>query len=187
MGVALAQEAQRLGARVTLVLGPVDAAVTEKLRASTLRTIPVVSAQEMDAAVRKHLPGTQIFIGAAAVADYRPAFMSRQKIKKKKGSLTLRMVRNPDIIARVAQRHLGRPPVVIGFALETRDLLRHAMQKLQAKGLDWIVANREANIGRRQGRATLLSRWGEKITLSTMLKERLAQRIWQALLLRVEL
>jgi phosphopantothenoylcysteine decarboxylase/phosphopantothenate--cysteine ligase len=182
MGIALAQEATRRGARVTLVLGPVNGRLPR--RRKNLRVVRAVSALEMDKKVRSALPGTQVFVGAAAVADYRPAVMRRQKIKGKPVFLRLRLVRNPDIIAKVARRGRRRPPLVIGFALETQGLIKNATAKRRRKGLDWIIANRDSNVGSREGSATLLSRWGERIRLVGMPKERLAKRMWQAFLSR---
>jgi len=180
MGVALALEAARLGADVTLVLGPIPGAVPR--RRKNLRVLRVLSAQEMDEKVQEYLPGTRVFVGAAAVADYRPAVLLRQKIKDKSSAVNLKLLRNPDIIAKVARRGPHRPSVVIGFALETQDVVENASDKLRQKGLDWIVANRETNLGAPEGSATLLSRWKERIAIGHMTKERLAKQIWKALL-----
>jgi len=182
MGIALAMEAARLGACVTLVLGPT--AVPVPRRRKNLRVVRVLSAVDMDRKVQEHLPGTRVFVGAAAVSDYRPAVVSRQKIKEKPATLQVRMVRNPDIIARVACRGPHRPSVVIGFSLETQDVMENAAQKLRRKGLDWIVANRETNLGAPEGSATLISRWDERIPIGHMPKKRLAKQIWKALLAR---
>ncbi|MFA5976471.1 MAG: phosphopantothenoylcysteine decarboxylase [Elusimicrobiota bacterium] len=188
MGIALARIAHELGAEVTLILGPVDSGRQESLAAENgnkgITVVPVITAQEMEAAVDKHLLDTQIFIGAAAVSDYRPLSFHKQKIKKASDPLSIQFVPNPDIIAKVARRTPDRPYVVIGFALETRDLIENAQKKLRDKGLDWIVANRETSIGKKRGAATLLSRWGERIPLGTMSKTELARKIWEALLLR---
>jgi len=180
MGVALALEAARLGAQVTLVIGPVAGPAPRQRK--NLRVLRVVSAQDMDKKVREHLAGTRVFVGAAAVADYRPAVMYRQKIKERPAITMLKLLRNPDIIAKVARRGPQRPSVVIGFALETQDLMENAAAKLRDKGLDWIVANRETNLGAPEGSATLLSRWNERIAIGRMTKERLAKQIWKALL-----
>ncbi len=180
MGVALALEAARLGAEVTLVLGPIPGQVPR--RRKNLRVVRVLSALDMDEKVQEHLPGTQVFVGAAAVADYRPAVILRQKIKDKPAATTLRLLRNPDIIAKVARRGTHRPSVVIGFALETQDMMENAFDKLQRKGLDWVVANRETNLGAPEGSATLISRWKERIAIGRMTKVRLAKQIWKALL-----
>lgn len=180
MGVALALEAARLGANVTLILGPIPGPIPRKRK--NLRVLRVVSAEEMDEKVQEYLPGTRVFVGAAAVADYRPAVILRQKIKGKPEKTTLNLLRNPDIIAKVAKRGPNRPSVVIGFALETQDVLENASDKLRDKGLDWIVANRETNLGAPEGSATLLSRWQERMAIGHMTKERLAKQIWKALL-----
>jgi len=182
MGIALAQEARNLGAHVALVLGPVTVPVPRNQK--DLQVVRVVSAQEMENSVQELLPGTQVFVGAAAVADFRPEMMLKKKIKDGSSEITLRLVRNPDIIANVARRSPLRPSVVIGFALETHDLVQNAHEKLKSKGLDWIVANPETNIGERRGTAKLLSRWGEQISLGKMPKNDLAKRIWEALLER---
>jgi phosphopantothenoylcysteine decarboxylase/phosphopantothenate--cysteine ligase len=180
MGVALALEAAKLGAEVILVLGPTLGAAPR--RRKNLRVIRVLSAQEMDDQVQSHLPGTRVFVGAAAVADYRPAVTLRQKIKGKPPRVDLKLLCNPDIIAKVARRGPHRPSVVIGFALETEEMMENAAEKLKTKGLDWIVANRETNMGAPEGSATLLSRWNERIAIGHMTKERLAKQIWKALL-----
>lgn len=182
MGIALAQEARRLGAKVTLVLGPVDPSQAASLEDSRIEVIPVVSAREMEEAVQKHLSATRVFIGAAAVSDYRPANPFREKIKKEAKGLDLKLVRNPDIITHIARSGPNRPELVVGFALETNDMMRHAQEKLRAKGLDWIVANRESNIGAKMGEVTLFSRWGDQVPLGMMSKTMLAYRIWEALL-----
>src|SRR5258708_18078144 len=125
MGMALAQEALRLGAQVTLILGPVGHPPQGRAR---LRVVPVVSAWDMYEAVKKRIQGTDIFVGSAAVVDYRPAAMQKRKIKRHEPSVTLKLYGNPDIIAMVG--HLGkeRPDNVIGFALETDHVLENALQ-----------------------------------------------------------
>jgi len=180
MGIALAMEAARLGANVSLILGPTVVPTPRKRK--NLRIVRVVGAVEMERKVREHLPGTRVFVGAAAVSDYRPATLFRQKIKEKPVNVQLKLVRNPDIIARVACRGPRRPSVVIGFALETQDMLENSADKLRRKGLDWVVANRETNLGAPEGSAILISRWGERIPIGRMSKERLAKQIWKALL-----
>jgi len=102
--------------------------------------IKVKSAEEMAGAVRNELQNSNIFIGAAAVADYRPAKQAAQKIKKHSDSLTLDLERTPDILAHVsANRHDGL--LVIGFAAETENLVANAQAKLRSKNLDIVVAN----------------------------------------------
>lgn len=180
MGLALAYEAVRLGAHVTVILGPIQGQPPRQRK--NLRIVHVETAREMDEKVQEHFEGTQVFVGSAAVADYRPEVELRSKIKDKPPTMTLKLVRNPDIITKIARRGPTRPAVVIGFALETEDVIEHAEEKLAKKGLDWIVANRETNIGAPEGTATLLSRWKERIPIGKMPKEKLAKHIWKALL-----
>lgn len=135
MGYAVAAAAAEAGARVLLVSGP-----THLPDPPRVQTIRVTSAQEMYDAVQARLDGSHIFIGVAAVADYRVAQAAPSKIKKTAESLTLELVRNPDILAAVAQR---RPRLyTVGFAAETDDPEQNARAKLAAKGIDLIAANR---------------------------------------------
>lgn len=135
MGFALAAEAVAAGARVTLIAGPV--ALDTPIGA---RRIDVRRATQMRDAVLAELSGQDVYIGAAAVADYTPAQAQPQKLKKSAASLTLELVRTPDILAEVAA-HPQRPRVVVGFAAETESLEKNAQQKLRDKGLDLIAAN----------------------------------------------
>ena len=134
MGFALAEAAAAAGAEVTLVAGPVQLPTP-----AGVRRIDVVSAAEMHAAVMEHVEGCDLFIACAAVADYRPGEVARQKIKKRHADLDLHLVRNADIVADVAAR--DPRPFTVGFAAETTDLLQHARSKLERKGLDLVIAN----------------------------------------------
>ena len=135
-GHALAAAAKEAGARVTLISGPVAIADPPGVT-----TVYVESARDMLAAVEKALPA-DIFIAAAAVADWRIAEPGANKIKKgPRGAPQLIFVENPDILATVAQRTSGRPSLVVGFAAETTDVLDHAREKLLKKKCDVIVAN----------------------------------------------
>ncbi|WP_333795977.1 bifunctional phosphopantothenoylcysteine decarboxylase/phosphopantothenate--cysteine ligase CoaBC [Rheinheimera sp.] len=137
MGFALADAAAKLGAEVTLISGPVQLTTP-----AGVNRIDVVSARDMYQAALAAAPQQQIFIGCAAVADYRMAEVSDQKLKKTAGKdeLTLQLVKNPDIIAEVAAL-TQRRPFTVGFAAETENVLAYAMQKLQQKNLDLICAN----------------------------------------------
>ena len=135
MGYALASACAAAGADVALISGPVDLQAPERV---TLHA--VTSAEEMCAAALSLADDADCFIGAAAVADYRPEIIADEKIKKSGGALELRLIENPDIISRVAQLP-GRPKLVAGFAAETHDLLHHAREKRIRKGLDMIIAN----------------------------------------------
>lgn len=134
MGFALAEEAVAAGARVTLISGPVALPTPERVR-----RIDVVSAEEMLAACLNAVVDCDVFIGVAAVADYRPATAAPQKIKKHAEHLSLELVRNPDIISRLAQQ--PKRPFMVGFAAETGDLLANGKAKLAAKRLDLLFAN----------------------------------------------
>ena len=135
MGFAIAAEAFALGAEVTLVAGPVSLPTPPGVR-----RIDVRSAAEMRAAVLAEVPGQDLFVAAAAVADYRPAAVSASKHKRQDASWQLQLVPNPDLVAEVAA--LPQRPFVVGFAAETENLLQHARAKRLMKGLDLIAANR---------------------------------------------
>jgi phosphopantothenoylcysteine decarboxylase/phosphopantothenate--cysteine ligase len=135
MGYAIAQAAMEAGAKVTLISGPT--ALPDPDRVHTLR---VESAQEMHDTVHAHIVDADIFIGVAAVADYRPARAAGGKIKKTEEKMTLELVRTPDILASVAA--LKPAPFTVGFAAETENLEQHARQKLETKKLDLVAANR---------------------------------------------
>jgi phosphopantothenoylcysteine decarboxylase/phosphopantothenate--cysteine ligase len=138
MGYAIAQAALDAGAEVVLVSGPT--CLTPPARA---KTIAVTSAQEMFDAVERELTGCDVFIGVAAVADYRVANASAQKIKKDGGALTLELTPNPDILASVANR--PDAPFCVGFAAESENLHEHAEAKRRRKKLPLIVANLAQN------------------------------------------
>lgn len=180
MGAALAEAGRDLGAAVTLIHAPLAVAVPTGVESVRVRT-----AQQMCAAVLDRLPQTDILIGAAAVADFRPAEAAGQKLKKTPGQeeLTLRLVRNPDILGEVAARRagLGRPAAVVGFAAETQDLLANAAAKLAAKRLDIIVANDVtepgSGFGSDDNRVTLLFADGRQAALPLMGKREVAWRV----------
>ena len=134
MGFAVAQAAREAGATVVLVAGPVSLPTP-----AGVARIDVESAADMLAAVLRELPGTDIFISTAAVADYRPARAAEQKIKKTAESLELTMERTADVLATVAAR--ADRPYAVGFAAETESVEQNARTKLMKKNLDMIAAN----------------------------------------------
>jgi phosphopantothenoylcysteine decarboxylase/phosphopantothenate--cysteine ligase len=138
MGYALAMAAQEAGAHVVLISGPVQLPPPDRVE-----VISVESAQQMLEAVEAKLSNTDIFIGAAAVADYRPANLATQKIKKNNDEMNIHLVKNPDIIATVAAK--ANKPFTVGFAAETQDVLAYARGKLLKKSLDMIIANDVSN------------------------------------------
>ncbi|BDU19505.1 bifunctional phosphopantothenoylcysteine decarboxylase/phosphopantothenate--cysteine ligase CoaBC [Dyella sp. GSA-30] len=136
MGFAVAEAAAYAGAEVTLIAGPVGLATPPRVA----RRIDVRSAAQMHDAVLEATAQADIYIGAAAVGDYRPATVAGQKLKKRDGKgLTLELSENPDILADLSQR--SPKPFLLGFAAETHDVAVYAQDKLKRKGLDMIAAN----------------------------------------------
>lgn len=135
MGFSLAAAAREAGARVILIAGP-----TMQPTPPGVERLNVETARQMYESVMHHVAGCDIFIAAAAVADYRPETLSAEKLKKHAPELTLRLVRNPDIVQAVATLEQGRP-FTVGFAAETEYLAKHARDKLRRKQLDMIAAN----------------------------------------------
>jgi phosphopantothenoylcysteine decarboxylase/phosphopantothenate--cysteine ligase len=141
MGYAMASAAAEQGARVILVSGPVSIAAPQAVEVHNVET-----AEEMFKATHDNIEGVDVFIGAAAVADYRPADLAEQKIKKNESTMRIDLVRSRDILASVAA--LKDAPFTVGFAAETENLREYALGKLQKKKLDMIMANR---VGRDRG------------------------------------
>lgn len=164
MGYALAAEAAAAGARVHLISGPVSLPPPPRVH-----TVAVTSALEMLDACIQGIDGIDIFIGVAAVADYRPVEVAGQKIKKSADSMTLTLVRNPDIIGTIAARPVR--PLVVGFAAETHDIQAYGEDKLVRKGLDMLFANEAVStFGSDEITATALWReTGSRSTLSKVL------------------
>lgn len=173
MGYAVAQAARDRGAEVVLVSGPVN------LHAPPgVKRISVENAQQMHDAVMNEIAGTDIFIGTAAVADYRPASPADCKIKKVSDKLDLCMERTIDILAAVAQR--PDRPFTVGFAAETNNVEEHALQKLQRKHLDLIAANEVGDhkvFEQDDNALTLLWPGGGRLELGAGAKSALAQKL----------
>lgn len=157
MGYAVAQAALELGASVTIVSGPTALAPPRGAK-----LINVTSAAEMFAAVKANLTGVNIFVGVAAVADYRATQPSVQKLKKSKDELTLTLAPNPDILGYVAS--LPTPPFCVGFAAESHDLKVHATEKRKTKNIPLIAANLAQDaIGSDSTELTLFDDAGEHV------------------------
>ncbi len=158
MGYAVAAAAVLAGATVTLVSGPTALDPPPGIQYRSIR-----SAEEMLAAVERDIDTCDVFIGVAAVADYRPARSEASKIKKQADSITLELVRTPDILAQVAQQ--VKRPFTVGFAAETDQAIENAREKLHNKGLDLIAVNQvdEANnpFGSEENRLVLISQTDE--------------------------
>jgi phosphopantothenoylcysteine decarboxylase/phosphopantothenate--cysteine ligase len=176
MGYAIAEEASNAGAEVTLISGPVAIAPPHGV---TL--VNVITAKSMEAAVLEAVQNADALVMAAAVADYTPAEVSEQKIKKTGDTLAITLKRNPDILGNLADVEL--PGLVrIGFAAETQDLLENARQKLDKKRLDMIIANDAvASIGSDDSALTLIMRDGSTEQLPPMPKQESARIIVERL------
>ena len=173
MGYALAEALRDQGAEVMLISGPV---ALEK--PDGIDRIGVETALEMEAAVMSHIEACDLFVGVAAVADYRPSTSARQKIKKVDEALSIELVRNPDILAQVAA--LDEAPFTVGFAAETQQVETYAEAKRRAKGLDMIAANQVgADKGgfEREQNALLLLWEGGRRELPMMPKPELAKQL----------
>ena len=174
MGYALAKAAHQRGAYVTLISGPtqIPAPGVEEL-------IAVRTARDMHRAVMDHYSKATVIIKAAAVADYRPKSVSDEKIKKEKGMKNIELERNPDIIAEIGAKK--KNCVLVGFAMETQDLLANARGKLLKKNMDMIVANslREDGAGFQSDTniITIMDKNGKMIALDRMSKIDVAHRI----------
>ncbi|WP_114785896.1 bifunctional phosphopantothenoylcysteine decarboxylase/phosphopantothenate--cysteine ligase CoaBC [Vibrio tetraodonis] len=176
MGFALAQAAVQLGASTNLVSGPVS--LDTPVGANR---IDVASALEMHNTVMQYAPSHDIFISCAAVADYRPESIAEQKIKKKDSNehMTITMVKNPDIVASVANMTDARP-YTVGFAAETQEVAHYARSKLTNKNLDMICANDVSIEGQgfnsNNNAVTLYWKEGEQ-SLTLASKQKIAQQI----------
>ena len=135
MGFALAEAALQRGGEVTLVIG-----ITTVNPPGGAKIVRALSAEEMSQAVQHEMANHSVFIGTAAIADYRPAQRAKQKIKKSDDQITLTLERTPDVLSQVASARVNGM-LVIGFAAETENVIENAKEKLQRKGLDAIVAN----------------------------------------------
>lgn len=173
MGYALAQFAANAGAEVTLVSGP-----TSIPRPSNVSIVDVKTAQEMYDCVMEKVEGVNIFISAAAVADYRPKDVKHSKIKKVQGLLALELERTEDILGTVASR--ANPPLTVGFAAETDDLIENAKKKLHDKKADVIIANFVGlgqGFDRDENQATMIFKDGTFRVFGLMQKVQLAKEI----------
>jgi phosphopantothenoylcysteine decarboxylase/phosphopantothenate--cysteine ligase len=176
MGFALAEAALKRGAEVTVVSG-----ITTVDPPAGVRVVRALSAEEMNRAVARESRDASVFIGAAAIADYRPAQRAAQKIKKSEESVTLMLERTPDVLANVAAARTNGL-LVVGFAAETENVIANAREKLRSKKLDAIVANDVAREGsgfdsRTNAITILTAQSNDAIELPTLSKSEAANRI----------
>lgn len=172
MGKAIAEEALKKGFNVIVVKGP----SSEEIKISKkCKIIDVISAKQMFDAVKTNLKFSDIFIGVAAVADYAPVSFSDVKIKKNKNILNLKLKRNPDIIGYVAKYNKNK--TIIGFALESDNILEYATKKLKEKKLDMIIANGTDTISSEKSNPYLIFSDGKKKKLKSAKKQYIAKEI----------
>lgn len=180
MGYAVARAAAQSGARVTLISGPTALAAPPGVD-----RVPVISAREMHDAALSACRGASVFVGVAAVADYRPEYVEAQKIKKSGDRMQINLIRNPDILADVAA--LPDRPFTVGFAAETENVEQHAREKLLKKNVDLIAANNvagETGFGSEDNELVLVERdsvrrlgRASKAVLAHRLVQHIAERI----------
>lgn len=174
MGYAIAEAAQRRGARVILVSGPTALEPPPAVEVENVRTT-----EEMRRAVRARLEEASVVIKAAAVVDFRPAQVAKQKIKRGRGPLTLVLESTPDLLEEITAARGDR--LVVGFAAETENVVENARAKLRAKKLDLVVANDVTQNGAGfdvdTNIVTLLARDGQEVPLPKMTKQAVAHRI----------
>jgi phosphopantothenoylcysteine decarboxylase/phosphopantothenate--cysteine ligase len=178
MGFALAEAALKRGAAVTVVVG-----TTTVEPPSGVRVVKALSAEEMLKAVASEAGGASVFIGAAAIADYRPAQRAEQKLKKSSDSMTLTLERTPDVLSQVAASR-ANGMVVVGFAAETENVLDNAREKLRSKKLDAIVANDVSRVDSGFDTATnkiAIITSNDSVELPLMSKSEAADRILDAI------
>ena len=175
MGYALAEAAARRGGDVTVVAG-----ITTVNPPAGVRVVEAMSAEEMSQAVARERSNASVFIGAAAIADYRPAQRADQKIKKSKDSITLTLERTTDVLSEVAASR-ANGMLVIGFAAETENVLDNAREKLRSKNLDAIVANdvsrADSGFDSVTNAITIVTRDNNAVELPLMSKSEAADRI----------
>lgn len=176
MGYAIAEAAMEMGADVTLISGP-----TSLQCSSTIKRIDVVTALEMYKSVIQHIEGQDIFICVAAVADYHFATPASQKLKKTTDQFSLVLKPTPDILTHVAT--LMKPPLTVGFAAETENVVENAKTKLMNKGLDMIIANqvggKEIGFHSDENSAIVMTKTGDYVELPIMNKSQLARQLIQ--------
>ncbi len=183
MGIALAQAAIHRGATVTLVHGPIDESL--KARLGGIQAIGVTTAEEMHRAMLSQLSAANWIVMAAAVADVKPANQASTKLAKAELPASLPLAQVPDIVADLSQKRSPHQRL-IGFAAQTGDIIPPALDKLQRKGLDAIVANpidvAGSGFGGDRNQAILLTKTGDQLPIPPCTKLEMAHQIWDALL-----
>jgi phosphopantothenoylcysteine decarboxylase/phosphopantothenate--cysteine ligase len=174
MGYALAEAAKKQGAEVVLISGPVELKPPKGVK-----LVRVETTEEMRSAVKKHSKGADIIIMAAAPADYTPTQKSKVKIKKLKSKVKIEFKKTTDILAELGRTKGNK--TLIGFSVETNNLIENSRKKLKDKNLDLIVANDASAFGAEESRVALLFRDGRILWLPRMPKRKLAELLLRSL------
>lgn len=181
MGYAIAEAAAKLGHECVLISGP-----TALRPPKNVKFISVESADEMFGEIRRESKNSDIIIMAAAIADYKPKKMAASKIKKREQSITIELIKNPDILEWLG-KNKKKGQIIVGFAAETENLIANAKEKLIKKNVDWIAANdvsrKDAGFSSDKNEITMLSKSGEIIKLPLQSKKKLAVKILSQLLI----
>ena len=176
MGIAIAKELHKRGAEVTLVMGPSSI----DFSSNGIHLLKVVTADDMYKACHKVFPNVDIAVMSAAVADYTPVAKAKQKIKKKEDQFHLELVKTKDILKSLGEKKKNGQ-VLVGFALETTEEKKHALEKLEKKNADMIVLNslndKGAGFGLDTNKITIFRRKGKEIAFTTKTKEEVAKDI----------
>ncbi len=176
MGYAVASAARRRGANVILISGPTSLPVL-----SGVRFISIKSASDMRREILKEVKKADVIIMTAAVSDFTPAKYSDRKIKKVEGEdIILELKRTPDILSEISFKIVNRQssivnPIIVGFALETDDIIKNAKEKLKEKNLDFIVANSVNGFGSDQNKVTIIDKKGNLYDIPQMSKDGIAE------------
>ena len=180
MGFELAKQASRLGASVTLITGP----TAQKCDGLSIKRVDVTSAQQMYDAVFNYYDSTDIAIGAAAVADYRPLEVANHKIKKTSNNLSIKLVHTQDILAEMGKQKVNQ--FLVGFALETENEITNAKGKLTSKNLDCIVLNslqdKGAGFKKNTNKVTIIDKFNNISEFSLKSKEAVAVDIFNSII-----
>jgi phosphopantothenoylcysteine decarboxylase / phosphopantothenate---cysteine ligase len=173
MGLELAEAARKRGAIVTLVMGP-----THLMPPPGIAWVPVVSATDMLEAVNERFDSARVFIASAAVSDYRPALRIEGKEKKGPRKKTLELVKNPDVLKTVTKRR-SPDQVIVGFSLETGDLLKNARKKLTEKRCDLVVVNTPGHFGGAREHVRVINKRGVVQEIPPASKQQIAEQVVQ--------
>ena len=176
MGIALGEAALNLGLKTTIICGPISIATP-----NGAKIIDVISAKDMRSAVLEQYKNHDIIIMCAAVADFSPVRKSSHKVKKDKSSLEIKLKHNKDILMELGKRK-SKSQTLVGFALETENLKKNALNKMKNKGCDWIIANDAKTIGKDKSKCYMFDKDGNEYKIPQLPKTDIAKIIMSYLI-----